>query len=153
MNVYLVQHGEAKPKTEDPERPLTDRGREDTTRIGRFVAPLLGGEVAIRHSGKLRAKQTAAILAQNLKVTREPEAATGLAPNDDPAAARSMLEQMDEPVVLVGHLPHLSRLASLVLSGDASREPVSFRPGGMVCLAREDTTWRLLWALTPELLH
>ena len=26
MRIYLVQHAEAKPKEEDPERPLTEKG-------------------------------------------------------------------------------------------------------------------------------
>ena len=33
MRVYLVQHGEAKPETEDPERPLTVKGAEEIKRV------------------------------------------------------------------------------------------------------------------------
>ena len=33
MKLYLVQHGEAKSKAEDPQRPLTERGREDVARV------------------------------------------------------------------------------------------------------------------------
>ncbi len=33
MELYLVQHGEAKSKAEDPQRPLTQRGREDVARV------------------------------------------------------------------------------------------------------------------------
>jgi len=36
--LYLVQHGEAKPKSEDPDRPLTDTGRE-TVQQGSDPAP------------------------------------------------------------------------------------------------------------------
>ncbi len=33
MELFLVQHGEAKSETEDPERPLTDRGAETVVRM------------------------------------------------------------------------------------------------------------------------
>jgi len=50
----------------------------------------------------------------------------------------------------VGHLPHLSRLTSLLLVGDPTREIVSFRMGAIVCLTREEEGWRLKWILTPD---
>ena len=54
------------------------------------------------------------------------------------------------PALLVGHLPHLSRLASLLLVGDATREIVAFRMGGIVCLENDAGRWRIKWILTPE---
>ena len=55
MHVFLVHHGPAKPKDEDPKRPLSDSGREDVKRMASFLAR--SGVVAGRvlHSGKLRA--------------------------------------------------------------------------------------------------
>ena len=54
MKLYLVQHGEAKSKAEDPQRPLTERGREDVARVATF-ATKAGSQVRqIRHSGKRR---------------------------------------------------------------------------------------------------
>ena len=41
MRLYLVQHGEAKPEEEDPERPLTDRGASD---VRRCLEPRMGPE-------------------------------------------------------------------------------------------------------------
>ncbi len=38
MQVYLVQHGLAKSKEEDPERPLTAAGREEVERVARAAA-------------------------------------------------------------------------------------------------------------------
>ena len=64
MRLYLVQHGEAKSKTEDPQRPLTERGREDVARVAAFAASA-GLQVGqIRHSGKRRAEETALYCAQ-----------------------------------------------------------------------------------------
>ncbi|MCK4450112.1 MAG: hypothetical protein KAX26_05930 [Anaerolineae bacterium] len=39
--------------------------------------------------------------------------------------------------VLVGHLPFLDRLASLLVTGDADHSIVRFQMGGIVCLVRE----------------
>jgi phosphohistidine phosphatase SixA len=33
VRLYLMQHGEAKPEAEDPERSLTIRGEEETKKI------------------------------------------------------------------------------------------------------------------------
>ena len=59
MRLYIVQHAAAKPKEEDPDRPLSAQGRVDIDRMATFLA---GNDVAvgsIRHSGKTRAAQTA----------------------------------------------------------------------------------------------
>jgi phosphohistidine phosphatase len=53
--------------------------------------------------------------------------------------------------MLVGHLPHLSRLASWLLIGDPGKEILRFRNGGIVCLARAGGRWLLQWILAPEL--
>lgn len=151
MHVYLVQHGEAETKQVDPERPLTDRGRE-TVRDVAAAASRLGLEVTrIRHSGKTRAAQTAAQLAQALAPAEGIEAITGLAPNDDVAPVAEALASTTEPLMLVGHLPFLARLAGALLCGDPRREPVRFRNGAVVCLVREAEEWQVAWVLTPEL--
>ena len=151
MQIYLVQHGEAKAEVEDPARPLTDRGREEVQRVARLAA-LLGLPLAeILHSGKLRARQTAETMADNLWPSRGLRELGDMAPNDDPVKARAELEATREPLMLVGHLPHLSRLASSLLVGDPGREIIRFRMGAIVCLVRAEHAWRLHWILTPEL--
>ncbi|HWT81982.1 MAG TPA: phosphohistidine phosphatase SixA [Candidatus Methylomirabilis sp.] len=151
MPVYLVQHGEAKPETEDPSRPLTDCGREGVQRVARHAAALKLPVSEIRHSGKLRARQTAEILAAALAPGRGVRQMDSLAPGDDPAKARVVVESAVEPLMLVGHLPHLSRLASMLLVGDPERHIIQFRNGGIVCLVKSEGGWLLQWVLTPEL--
>jgi len=75
----------------------------------------------------------------------------GLSPMDDPAEAQAMLEAAQETLMLVGHLPHLSRLASALLVGDPGREVIQFRMGAIVCLSRIEGSWVVKWILTPEL--
>jgi phosphohistidine phosphatase len=151
LQVYLAQHGEAKPEAEDPARPLTDRGREEVRRVARQAA-VLGLQVAeIRHSGKLRSRQTAEIFAAALTPLHGIREMDGLGPADDPAKARAEVESAREPWLLVGHLPHLSRLASLLLAGDPGREIIRFRNGAIVCLVQAEGRWLLQWIVTPEM--
>jgi len=151
LQVYLVQHGEAKPETEDPARPLTDRGREEVQRVAQH-AVALGLRVAeIRHSGKLRARQTAEIFAAALSPSHGVREMDGLGPADATGKARAEVESASEPLMLVGHLPHLRRLASLLLAGDPEREIIRFRNGAIVCLVKTEGGWLLQWVLTPEL--
>jgi phosphohistidine phosphatase SixA len=38
MNLHLVQHAEAKPESEDPERRLSEQARADIWKMARFAA-------------------------------------------------------------------------------------------------------------------
>lgn len=150
MEVYLVQHGEAKPEAEDPQRPLTERGRVEVERVARRTAEAGIRISRILHSGKLRARQTAEIFARYLCPAQGIDEVEGLSPLDDPNMARNLIETSPEPLMLVGHLPHLSRLASALILGETEREIIRFRTGGVVCLVRVGKGWQFGWALTPE---
>jgi len=153
MRVYLVQHGLAKDKSEDPARPLSDQGREDVTRCAGFLSLFEKPRPAkILHSGKLRAAQTAEMIAEAWGGI-EIEHMLDLAPNDDPSIWSAHLASMNTDLLLVGHLPHLQRLAGLLISGDPAREAVNFRNGGVVCLERRETGWTLLWQINPTLFY
>ncbi|RME81779.1 MAG: phosphohistidine phosphatase SixA [Zetaproteobacteria bacterium] len=151
MRVYLVQHGKACDERVDPSRPLTAEGRNEVEAIARFLAGTGWPKpFGIVHSGKLRAQQTAEIFAEHWRIG-EVRADPELAPLADPGVWAAHLAGMQEDWMLVGHLPHLARLAGLLLCGDADKAPVRFRNGGVVCLVREDGRWALAWALVPEL--
>jgi broad specificity phosphatase PhoE len=66
MELYLIQHGEAKSKQEDPERPLTAKGAENIKKTASFFKQLPKRLDLIWHSGKKRAEQTAEILDETL---------------------------------------------------------------------------------------
>lgn len=72
---------------------------------------------------------------------------------EDPAQAKRLIEQAERPLMIVGHLPHLSRLASLVILGNIENEIIRFKMGGAVCLSESDNKWLIDWALVPELIH
>ena len=73
-----MQHGESKSKDEDPARPLTDDGRKSVENVGAHLARLGITFDRVFHSGKLRAQQTAEILAGSLKINEKLEAHKGL---------------------------------------------------------------------------
>ena len=153
MRLYLVQHGLAKDESEDAARPLSDQGREDVTRCAGFLSLFEKPRPAIiLHSGKLRAQQTAEMFAEAWGGIAA-QTTLGLAPNDDPAVWQAHLAAMDEDVMLVGHLPHIQKLAGLLICGDPAREAVRFRNGGVVCLEKGNTGWTLLWQIHPTLFY
>jgi phosphohistidine phosphatase len=115
MELYLVQHGEAKPEAEDPERPLTERGEEAVRQMAAWAAQVGVRVVQIRHSGKRRAEQTAALLTERLSPAQGVIAVEGLKPIADPRPVVETLQSEHQPITLVGHLPFLSRLASLLV--------------------------------------
>jgi phosphohistidine phosphatase len=54
--------------------------------------------------------------------------------------------------MLVGHLPFLEKLTSLLLCGDENARLVLFRYGGIVCLEQKgDKGWGVKWVFTPEM--
>ena len=149
MRLYLVQHGQAKTGDEDPERPLTDEGLDTVGRVARDAVERLGVRVArVVHSGKARARQTAEVGGDLLDT--EVEHSDALAPNDDPAIWNARLDGEPDDLMLVGHLPHLARLAARLVTGDCDHSVVSFRPGGLVGLERTDTGWVVSVVLPPE---
>jgi phosphohistidine phosphatase len=150
MNIYLVRHGEAVSEKLDPERPLTASGREAVERIARMAATKNVAVTTIFHSGILRARQTAEILAQPLQPTLGVERLSGLMPQDDPAIAKAELEAAENPIMMVGHLPHLNRLVALLIEGDVESEVMEFPPAAMVCCSNDTSKWKISWTLTSH---
>jgi len=153
MEVYLVQHGESKPESEDPKRPLTDKGRAEVEYVALHSAGLGLQATRIFHSSRLRAKQTAEIFAQHLAHTPTVLEQKGLGPSDDPHHIKRLIQQEEKSLMLVGHLPHLSRLASLLILGDPEKEVVRFSMGGVVCLGRSNDGWLIDWSIIPKIIR
>jgi phosphohistidine phosphatase len=153
INLYLVQHGKAATKETDPLRPLTEEGRNDVQKVAEFIKPLSLRVDCLWHSGKTRAAQTAEILATVVKSNKATSQRQGLAPNDDVTALKDELSMTENDIMIVGHLPFLGKLASLLTADCESAEVVEFKQGGILCLnRREDKKWHIGWMIIPELL-
>ena len=153
MKLYLVQHGEAKPEVEDPERPLTDRGMDEVNKVASAARRLNIQPSKLFHSDRLRARQTAARIAEGLGFPGEIiQEARGLHPTDNIGPWIERIQKASEDLMIVGHLPFLERLASFLLCGDGSTRLILFRHGGIVCLVqKEDKAWAVGWIFVPEM--
>ncbi len=153
MKLYLIQHGEAKSEAEDPGRSLTERGKKEVLAVSKMAGGLQIRPSKINHSGKLRAKQTAEIVASALKAHDSlVQAVQGLNPNDDIHAWAERISKEKEDLMIVGHLPFLEKLTSFLLCGDENARLVLFRYGAIVCLDQKgDKGWAVRWILTPEM--
>jgi len=154
MHLYLVQHGAAKTDIEDPQRSLADEGRRTVEAVAEHLSRMSVKVSRIEHSDKLRARQTAEILAARLRPAKGVTQMAGLAPNDDVELSYKRLDEETDTVMIVGHLPHLSRLASrLLLEHDPGRILLKFQMAGVVKLERDaDRRWAVSWMLMPDLL-
>ncbi len=153
MKLYFVQHAKAASKEVDPQRSLTEEGRRDVQKVAAFIKPLKLCLDFLWHSGKRRADETAELLAEVIEIKEAKIARDGLGSNDDVTALRNELAFSQQDIMIVGHLPFLSKLASLLLAGSESANTVAFRNGGIVCLNRAETNqWQIDWIVTPELI-
>jgi phosphohistidine phosphatase len=153
MKLYLVRHGEAKSKTEDPDRHLCERGIAVVKKLAKFIKPLDLHVDAIWHSGKPRARETAELLLPAVTSKEGLVERKGLSPNDAVRTIRKELKQGEGDLMIVGHLPFLGCLVSTLIIGKEFPEIVGFETAGAVCLEQElNGEWTIRWVLPPELL-
>jgi phosphohistidine phosphatase len=146
--IYLVQHGESYTENIDPERKLMPKGIEETKVISKYLSKIGIKIDAILHSTKLRSKQTANIISSELNVRNVFEV-KDLEPLSDPKATLQIINQYEGDIMLVGHLPNLSKLVEL-LTGS---ESVLFRYSGVICLEEvEKDKWKIKWFIIPDII-
>lgn len=155
MNVYLVQHAENQPEEIDPDKPLSAKGRKDIKSVASFLSQNKNFRVErVYHSGKTRARQTAEVLGENLLISNAVTKVDGLQPMDDPTIWANRLSDENGDVVLVGHMPHMSKMASQLITANPDKEVIAFQNGGVVCLSSDNAKdWSVRWIVTPELLR
>lgn len=153
MNLYLAQHGQAVSKDVDPGRPLSPQGELDVQRMAVFLDKSGVSVDRILHSGKMRAHQTAEILADKLLLKGDVEAIPDINPNDSVVDFAGKLHKIKHDSMLVGHLPFMAKLAAYLTSGYEDREILDYIPGTIVCLEQDaDEHWHIKWMLRPDLI-
>ncbi|MBI4382511.1 MAG: phosphohistidine phosphatase SixA [Nitrospinae bacterium] len=152
MELYLARHGSAEDAAPDAERVLTKRGVEETEAMARWLRKLRLNLDFIWHSGKTRALQTAVIFHEKLEPKPKISQVEGLKPDDDPKA---ILEKLKTTVakrgMIVGHLPHLGKLAALLLSGNAGGTVVELEKSAVLCLSNDSGNWAVRWLIHPKI--
>ncbi len=155
IRLHLLRHAHAGDAFEwqgdDARRPLTNKGRKQAERLGRFMCEHGIRPDVIVSSPLLRALQTAEIVATELGMTvrRDPRLGSGFGRQE----LWALLDELGarEPL-LVGHEPDLGLLLSYL--ADAPRLPM--RKGTLATVDLEtrlgDGEGILRWLLPPELL-
>ncbi len=147
--LYFAQHGIAVDKAEDPERPLSTKGKSQTLSVAQQLASSGTNISQIFHSGKRRAEQTAEIFASTLNVASV-STIDFLSPNDDITLLLPYLTI--DNALYIGHLPHLEKLVSCLVTGKTEPAILTFQNSAMVSLKNNNNNYSVLWYLTPGLL-
>ena len=162
MILYIVRHAIAEERDsnsseqQDSQRPLTDEGSRKMRRIARGLKKMGAQIDLILTSPYLRAADTARILHKKLGL--EPDkliTLDELSPVGQPDQLVNRIRNDHatvENIALVGHEPSLSRLISVLLSGDPTL-PITLKKGGVCRLSIEKLEYgrcaTLDWLLAP----
>jgi phosphohistidine phosphatase len=150
MRLYLVQHGEALSGGSDAEKTLSPKGLRDVRALAEACARNRIEAIEVIHSGKARARETAELLAGALNLPARKVA--GLDPLDPVQPFADECASIRSTIV-VGHLPFMERLATLLVAGREDPPVLAFQRGGMACLERQDDAWCILWTAFPDQVH
>ncbi len=123
VDIYIMRHGKAediRQGTSDEDRRLTEKGREATASAGRWIASQGIFFDFIASSPLARAKETAAIVADELGQKDRLVIWKALSPggNTDGVFRAISRHQNARLILLVGHEPLLSALISRIISGE-----------------------------------
>jgi phosphohistidine phosphatase len=157
MKLYLLRHGPAVSRQEwdkaDSERPLTEHGIKVTNKVAQHICDLDLGLDALLTSPYARARDTARIVAKECGIKALLAEEPGLEPDRFTAAElrRILDEHPDaENVMVVGHEPSMSTVASDVIGGGSLR----LKKSGLIRIDisnRESLRGELSWLIPPKL--
>ena len=148
--VVLVRHGEAYPSLLDSQRVLTEKGKKETILVAKALKKLTLDFDYVFHSPKLRAKQTAEILAEVLGIGKVIERGD-LLPESDPKSAVELIKNLEGKAIICGHLPHLARLFGLLYLGADDDKVIDIKNSGAIGL-KKGHRWVLDFVIFPSLL-
>lgn len=161
MEIYLLRHSHAgdpaKWHGDDASRPLSERGRNQATRLARHLRAIDVRPDVIVSSPKARSRETAEIIGRALGrgVTLDERAASGLGLPELGGIIREA--GMPASVMIVGHDPDLSALLAEMTGGP----PILMRKGSLARVDVDPPTpdrplargcGTLAWLVPPELL-
>jgi len=161
MKLYLLRHAIADLRDpvkypDDSLRPLTKEGKEKFRRICAGIGRLNLTFDLVVSSPYTRARQTAEIFCDELKISRSRLLfSENLTPFGDPQALFEEISAQHAnltSLVCVGHEPYLSELIGSLLCGNAAVS-ITMKKGGLCCLTLTQLDFvgyaTLEWLLTP----
>ena len=144
--IYLAHHAEAVGPEVEPQRPLSAAGRIHAEGLAAEAAARGVKPDVIWHSGKLRARQTAEPFLRLCNPLAEFAAIRGLQPTDPPGSIADLLTGETREILLVGHMPNLPRVLTLLVTG--TQAPLlSFPLHGVIALEASGERWTERWRL------
>ena len=139
MMLYILRHAtaeEAASSGDDGARKLTERSREKMRGAAAGLRAMGLKFDVILTSPLARAAETAELVAAAYENTPPPqvlpELATGVAATDAIAALRSFARH--DNVMIVGHEPQLSSIASILLTGAMDVAHLKLKTGGCIAI-------------------
>jgi phosphohistidine phosphatase len=114
--VFLVRHAHAEPGEPDEGRELDERGRSEAHSLAERLASHETPPTLVLTSPLLRARQTAAAIANRIGVELRPD--ERLAPGATAEDVRAVVVGEDGPVAVVGHQPDCSEIARELTGSD-----------------------------------
>jgi len=162
-SLYIMRHGVAVERgspeyTDDDARPLTPKGKKKLQQIVGGLQQIGFEPDWIVTSPLIRAKETAAIVAETVASKVPMDLCDALRPGGSPADLKAFLSSHADrnQVLLVGHEPDLSRLVAQLI-GAGRRGNLEFKKGGCCLIQWEEhpfeTEGQLIWWLTPRILR
>lgn len=154
MKLYLVRHGDAVPMVDDDKRPLSIQGRHEAENAGLLLKTINAKPAFIFHSTLLRGIETAQIIADVLGCDEQITERFGLLPEDTTDHWVSELSTESQNCLIVGHLPFLPALASVLLTGSEDDIAFKFSTGSVLCLEREGYgVWSMRHFITSKIIR
>ena len=127
---------------------MREQGQKEIDRLAEILVQQGASVSTILHSGKARAAQTAERLAAKLLPAKGVLASGKLAPLDPVRPMADRISAMADDTMVVGHLPFLGKLVSLLVAGNEDTNAVNFKSGGLVCLKRAgNRNWTIDWTV------
>ena len=155
MKLYLMRHGEAAFKEDDPQQGLTHQGKLAVENLAKKLVHKFSHQSTeqgmnieqVFHSEKTRAQQTAEIMTSIIAPEVIPLCRENLKPNDDPGNLLPDIKNWTRDTLITSHLPFIPNLLTLLTK---KQQTVRFDPGTVVCLVNEGLGWYLEWVERPE---
>jgi phosphohistidine phosphatase len=147
MPVYLMRHATAADPGGMPDalRPLTEQGRQEAREAGRALRERGVAIAVVLSSPRLRARETAEQVVEGFGTKVGVEIRETLNCGATSAAYLHEIGAQGRPLLLVGHNPEISAIASGLLG-----QAISFRPATLCAIELDDSGGRLDWIRHPN---
>ena len=159
MDIYFLRHANAGESLadakQDEKRPLDQLGIEQSQQMGRVLKALDLDLDAIVSSPLVRAKQTAALVADELGFRESLLLDDALRPDATFEEFRRLLKrhEKENAIMVVGHNPTLSEFLSKLVSAETTATAIELKKGAVAKVQVKRKEPVMHWLLTSKTVH